>query len=95
MRQKIKNNQTFTARIRDIVKQIPAGETRSYKEVAELAGAPQAARAVGRVMSQNYDPTVPCHRVIRSDGTIGEYNRGGKTQKEQLLAAERYTMGVV
>lgn len=56
--------------------------------VAERAGYPGAARAVGTVMKRNYDPSVPCHRVVRSDGRIGAYNRGGEEAKRELLRAE-------
>ena len=56
--------------------------------VAERAGYPGAARAVGTVMKNNYDPTVPCHRVVRSDGRAGAYNRGGEEAKKELLRAE-------
>ena len=52
------------------------------------AGYPGAARAVGVVMKNNYDKTVPCHRVIRADGKLGEYNRGGSNTKRKLLKAE-------
>ncbi len=78
----------FSERVRNVVRQIPKGETRSYKEVAAAAGYPGAARAVGSVMKNNFDPTVPCHRVVRSDGKIGEYNRGGPRQKRTLLLSE-------
>jgi len=60
----------------------------TYAAVAAQAGNPKAARAVGTVMRGNYDPTVPCHRVIRSDGQIGEYNRGGPDAKRTLLIRE-------
>lgn len=79
---------SFTERVRDAVKQIPRGETRSYGEVASAIGYPGAARAVGMVMKNNYDPTVPCHRVIRADGTLGGYNRGGHIMKRRLLKGE-------
>ena len=79
---------SFAERVRSAVKQIPRGQTRSYGEVAKAIGRPGAARAVGTVMKNNYDPTVPCHRVIRSDGTIGAYNRGGPAKKRALLKAE-------
>ncbi len=59
---------TFADTVRAIVRQIPKGQTRTYGEVAAAAGRPGAARAVGTVMKGNFDPTVPCHRVIRSDG---------------------------
>lgn len=79
---------TFADLVRDAVRQIPKGQTRSYGEVAAAIGRPGAARAVGTIMKNNYDLTVPCHRVVRSDGTIGAYNRGGPEEKERLLRAE-------
>jgi O-6-methylguanine DNA methyltransferase len=79
---------SFTEHVRDVVRQIPKGQTRTYKEVAYAAGRPGAARAVGTIMKNNYDPTVPCHRVVRSDGKIGNYNRGGLEEKTALLKAE-------
>ncbi len=60
----------------------------SYKQVATLAGNEKAARAVARIMAANFDPTVPCHRVIRSDGTLGGYNRGGEEAKRDILETE-------
>lgn len=81
-------SQNFTEQVRDAVRQIPKGKTRTYGEVAAAVGRPGAARAVGTIMKNNYDPTVPCHRVIRSDGKIGEYNRGGPEKKRALLRAE-------
>ena len=85
---KRKRNSNFAARVREVVRNISKGETLSYMEVARLAGSPRAARAVGTMMKNNYDSTVPCHRVIRSDGTFGEYNRGGPTAKRTLLKTE-------
>lgn len=79
---------SFANRVRDAVRQIPKGETRSYGEVAAAIGYPGAARAVGTVMKNNYDPTVPCHRVVRADGKVGEYNRGGTREKMRLLEKE-------
>jgi len=60
----------------------------TYKEVAAEAGNSQASRAVANIMAANYDPDIPCHRVIRSDGTLGGYNRGGIGAKAKILAAE-------
>lgn len=60
----------------------------TYKQVAAKAGNAKAARAVGAIMRTNYDPTVPCHRVIHSSGVIGNYNRGGPTRKRSLLMEE-------
>jgi methylated-DNA-[protein]-cysteine S-methyltransferase len=82
-------NDTFTERVKDIVRSINRGETKSYKEVATLAGNSKAARAVARIMAANYDETVPCHRVIRSDGSYGGYNRGGEAVKRAIVAKER------
>lgn len=60
----------------------------TYGEVAAYAGSPGAARAVGSIMKHNYDPSVPCHRVVRSDGRVGEYNRGGAEAKKKILIKE-------
>ncbi|HCR52296.1 TPA: 6-O-methylguanine DNA methyltransferase [Candidatus Kaiserbacteria bacterium] len=79
---------SFARRVRDAVRQIPKGKTKSYGDVARAAGYPGAARAVGMVMKRNYDPSVPCHRVIRADGALGGYNRGGLAEKRALLKAE-------
>jgi methylated-DNA-[protein]-cysteine S-methyltransferase len=79
----------FADQIRAVVRSIPKGKTMSYAEVAALAGYPGAARAVGSVMKNNYDKAVPCHRVIRGDGKIGEYNRGGSDVKRALLIKEK------
>lgn len=70
-----------------VVRKIPIGSVLSYKQVAERAGYPNAARAVGSLMKKNFDPDIPCHRVIRSDGRVGEYNRGA-TRKLALLKQE-------
>lgn len=71
-----------------VVRGIKVGNVMTYKMVAEKAGRPRASRAVGTIMKNNYDPTVPCHRVVRSDGVVGDYNRGGKTKKISLLKKE-------
>jgi methylated-DNA-[protein]-cysteine S-methyltransferase len=76
--------------IRAVVQKIPEGSVLTYKEVAERAGNPNAARAVANVMAANYDPSVPCHRVIRSDGGLGGYNRGGIDAKRLILENEGY-----
>lgn len=76
---------TFTEKVRTIVRKIPKGKTMTYKEVATKAGNPKAARAVGAVMRSNYDPSIPCHRVIASDGTMRGYNRSGIERKQERL----------
>jgi O-6-methylguanine DNA methyltransferase len=78
----------FTERVLNIVSSIKRGKTMTYKEVATRAGSPGAARAVGSIMKANYRPKVPCHRVIRSDGVIGDYNRGGPSEKYNKLKKE-------
>ena len=79
---------TFTEKVRDIVRKIPKGKTMTYKEVATKAGNAGASRAVGAVMRANYNTDIPCHRVIKSDGSLGSYNRGGTKRKEQILKEE-------
>ncbi|MBI2048428.1 MAG: MGMT family protein [Parcubacteria group bacterium] len=79
---------SFSDRVREFVRTIPKGETRTYKQVAHAAGRPRAYRAVGSIMSKNYDPSIPCHRVVKSDGTLGNYNRGGPTVKAEILRSE-------
>ena len=73
--------------------EIPFGEVRPYRWVAELIGRPRAVRAVGTALGDNPVPIlIPCHRVIRSDGTsLGGY-MFGLSIKDQLLALERKTM---
>lgn len=78
----------FAERVYEVVRSIPKGQTMSYQEVAAAADSPQAFRAVASLMAKNYDRSIPCHRVVRSDGTVGEYNRGGATKKTALLKAE-------
>lgn len=84
-----KNKPTFRDKVLQVVRKIPKGKTYVYKQVAAKAGSPNAYRAVGNIMSKNYDPTVPCHRVVRSDGKIGGYNRGGAERKIELLEKEQ------
>lgn len=67
---------------------IPYGETRSYKQVAEKIGCPRASRAVGQANGRNPLPIIiPCHRVINSNGSLGGYS-GGIEVKKRLLAIE-------
>jgi len=69
---------------------IPKGETRSYKWIAEQIGNPGAVRAVGSALGKNpFAPIVPCHRVIKSDGTLGGFSApGGLKAKAKLLKNE-------
>lgn len=68
---------------------IPPGETRTYGDLAAAAGRPRAARAVGTAMATNpLPPLVPCHRVVRGDGRIGNYGAGGTARKIEMLTRE-------
>ncbi|MBL7032043.1 MAG: methylated-DNA--[protein]-cysteine S-methyltransferase [Nitrospira sp.] len=81
----------FEKKVWDSLKEIPFGETRTYKWVAEKIDNPSATRAVGRALSKNPVPiVVPCHRVIESDGSIGGYSAGVDT-KRRLLDMEYYS----
>lgn len=78
----------FQARVWAALKEIPYGETRSYAEIAEEIGEPGAIRAVGSACGANRVPlTIPCHRVIRTDGSLGGFGWGLEV-KETLLSAE-------
>jgi O-6-methylguanine DNA methyltransferase len=79
---------TFQAKVYAVVKKISKGKTMTYKQVAQRIGRPRAYRAVGNALNKNYDPAIPCHRVVRSDGTIGGYNRGSQKKKD-ILAKEK------
>ena len=65
---------SFKDLVQEVVRNIPKGSVLSYQEVAIRSGASGAARAVGTIMSKNTDKTIPCHRVVKSDGSIGGYN---------------------
>ncbi len=80
--------QSFADTVRGIVRNIPKGDTMTYKEVATRAGNPNAARGVGAIMRSNFDESIPCHRVVKSDGTLGSYNRGGSVRKRDILKSE-------
>ena len=77
----------FKQKVFQVVSQIKEGEVLTYKDVATLAGSPNAFRAVGNILNKNYDPNIPCHRVIRKNGKAGGYNRGSQ-RKIQLLSKE-------
>ena len=69
--------------------EIPDGEVRPYSWIAKEIGHPDAVRAVGTALSKNPVPLlIPCHRVVRSDGTIGRYSMGGARAKRTLLTVE-------
>lgn len=79
----------FRLRVWDALTRIPVGETRSYQQLAADVGSPKGTRAVASACAQNpVAVVIPCHRVIRSDGSLGGY-RWGPKRKEQLLERER------
>ena len=79
--QKNRSLLSFREKVFEVVRKIPKGETLTYKQVAEKIGSSLSARAVGNALHSNLDPKIPCHRVIRSDGKLGGYNRGAERKK--------------
>jgi O-6-methylguanine DNA methyltransferase len=81
---------SFQKRVYTVVRKIPCGETRTYAWVAQRIGRPCAVRAVGTALKKNPFPIiVPCHRVVHSDGSIGEY-AFGRDLKKRLLEIEAH-----
>ena len=86
------NPVSFRQRVVAAVRRIPPGRVATYGDVAELAGRPRAARAVGNIMRECRDPATPCHRVVGAGGALGGY--GGYVQlKRELLRAEGLDVG--
>ena len=81
--------QLFREKVLAVVARIPKGEVLTYQAVARRAGQPKAYRAVGNILNKNFNKNIPCHRVIRGDGSLGGYNRGSR-KKAFLLRKERY-----
>jgi methylated-DNA-[protein]-cysteine S-methyltransferase len=82
----------FQRRVLEATARIPWGETATYGDIAHMIGAPRAHRAVGTALARNPIPfLIPCHRIVRSDGTIGSYGMGGERLKQRLLSREGYT----
>ena len=81
----------FQKRVWKEIDKIPYGKTVTYKEIAEKIDKPNASRAVANACGRNPSPLIrPCHRVIRSDGSIGGYSAsGGAKMKMKLLKKER------
>ena len=78
----------FQRRVWEALRRIPRGETRTYAEVAEDIGQPSATRAVANACAKNPTPVVvPCHRVVRTDGSLGGYALGVE-RKQKLLKQE-------
>lgn len=84
---------SFRQRVLAVVRRIPPGRVATYGDVAERAGRPRAARAVGNIMRHCHDPGTPCHRVVAAGGALGGY--GGNLQlKRELLRAEGLEVGI-
>ncbi len=77
----------FQKKVYQIVSKIPRGQVFSYGQIAEKLGNKNLARAVGNALNKNYDRNIPCHRVIKSNGQLGGFNRGIK-KKALLLKKE-------
>ena len=81
----------FQVDVWSYLKKIPKGKVKTYKQVAKAINRPKSSRAVANACAKNpYAPTIPCHRVIRSDGNLGGYSRkGGVKRKIKLLKQEK------
>ena len=84
------NGTKFQLKVWAYLKKIPHGSVKTYSEVAKSIGKPLAVRAVANAIGKNpYAPKIPCHRVIRSDGSLGGYSgKGGVKTKRLLLKKE-------
>ena len=80
----------FQVKVWKYLKKIPVGSIKTYSEVAKAIGKPLAVRAVANAIAKNpCPPQIPCHRVIKSDGSLGGYSgRGGLKTKKKLLKIE-------
>ena len=80
----------FQLKVWAYLRKIPRGSVRTYSQVAKDIGKPRATRAVANAIGKNpYAPKIPCHRVIRSDGSLGGYSgKGGVKTKRFLLKKE-------
>ena len=84
----------FQLKVWNYLKKIPRGKVKTYSEVAKAIGKPLAVRAVANAIGKNpLAPQIPCHRVIRSDGSLGGYSgKGGLKTKRLLLKKEGITL---
>jgi methylated-DNA-[protein]-cysteine S-methyltransferase len=93
----ILNGTKFQIKVWKAISKIPRGQVRTYKELAKLIKKPKASRAVANACSKNpYPIKIPCHRVIRSDGSLGGYSgKGGISAKKNILKKEGYSFGKI
>ena len=85
----MKKTGNFKEKVYKVVGGIKRGRVMTYKEVAKRTSSPKAYRAVGNILNKNKNQSIPCHRVIRSDGKLGGYNKGEKL-KEKILQGEGF-----
>lgn len=76
----------FASRVRLVVRRIPHGRVATYGDVAAAAGRPRAHRAVGNIMRETRDSSIPCHRVIAAGGKLGGYGRDVFAKRALLMA---------
>ena len=83
---------SFARKVLDACRKIPSGQTVSYSQLAGMIGKPRASRAVGSALARNPIPLIiPCHRVIHSDGSLGNFSApGGSNTKKKLIDLERF-----
>ena len=93
----ILNGTKFQIKVWKAISKIPRGQVSTYKELAKLIKKPKASRAVANACGKNpYPIKIPCHRVIRSDGSLGGYSgRGGVITKKDILKKEGYNFGKI
>lgn len=85
----------FQLRVLEETAKIPFGQTRTYSWIAKRIGSPNAQRAVGSALKNNpYPLVIPCHRVIKSTGDIGQYSRGGASVKKKLVEFEKRIINI-
>ena len=86
------NGTDFEKKVWNYLRKIPKGKVKTYLEIAKAIGKPKAFRAVANAVGKNpYPPKIPCHRVIRSDGSLGGYSgKGGIDEKRRLLRLEKF-----
>jgi methylated-DNA-protein-cysteine methyltransferase-like protein len=82
---------SFRTRVLALVRRIPSGRVATYGDIAALAGRPRAWRAVGHIMRECHDPSIPCHRVVGAAGALGGYS--SLQLKRALLRAEGVGVG--
>ena len=82
----------FQLKVWNEIKKIPKGNVKTYKEIAEIIGNPNSARAVANACGKNpFLIKIPCHRVVRSDGSLGGYSgKGGVDMKKKILMNEGF-----